>query len=183
MLNERIVASGIYYYEEENISESRLAFRATTDAPVYHEQDDVVCMEILYGLKRLQVRVALLRGPTPTSTAFPHSVSLTQQSQDTGKFSHFLIDPSIDPIPSATNIPPQQSEWVFDALEDARRDPKPIYSRLPPEISNLILDNLPDTSMTRDEAEEYRLKLMKERTGFTQNREEELSYSFNMCKH
>jgi hypothetical protein len=37
--------------------------------------------------------------------------------------------------------------------------------------------------MTRGEAEKYRLKLMKERTGFTQNREEELSYSFNMCEH
>jgi hypothetical protein len=91
----------------------------------------------------------------------------------------------IDPIPSATNIPPQQSEWIFDALENARRDPKSLYFRLPPEISILIPDNPPDISMTRGEAEEYRLKLMKERTSFTQNREEELilSYSFNMCEH
>ncbi|KAJ6544073.1 hypothetical protein B0H19DRAFT_1169523 [Mycena capillaripes] len=52
MLNERMVASGIYYYEEENITESRLAFRVTTGAPVYHKQDDDVCMQILYGLER-----------------------------------------------------------------------------------------------------------------------------------
>ncbi|KAJ7911050.1 hypothetical protein B0H13DRAFT_2010372 [Mycena leptocephala] len=195
MLNECIVASGIYYYEEENISESRLAFRVTTGAPVYHQQEDDVCMEILYGLKRNSHCCEDL-GSIATSAGralawpntYQHRVSPFRLIDPT-KPGHrkilaiFLIDPSIDPIPSATNIPPQQSEWLFDALEDARHDPKSLYSRLPPEISNLILDNLRDTSLTRDEAEEYRLKLMKKRTGFTQNREEELSYSFNMCEH
>jgi hypothetical protein len=95
----------------------------------------------------------------------------------------FLVDPSIAPIPSATNIPPQQADWTFDALEDARNDPNSLFSRLPPELSNLIHQNLPHTFMTRDEAEDYRLRLMEERTSFTQDRREELSYSFNMCEH
>ncbi|KAJ6544148.1 hypothetical protein B0H19DRAFT_1267451 [Mycena capillaripes] len=60
ILNERIVASGIYYYEEENISESHLAFRVTTGDPVYHEQWDEMCIDILYGLKK----------PTQTYTQF-----------------------------------------------------------------------------------------------------------------
>ncbi|KAJ7910268.1 hypothetical protein B0H13DRAFT_2012690 [Mycena leptocephala] len=163
MLNECIVASGIYYYEEENISESRLAFRVTTGAPVYHQQEDDVCMEILYGLKRnshccqdlgsiVRARhyilqfphlcaVALLRGPTHTTPRFPIPLVDPTKPGHRKILAIFLIDPSIDPIPSAT-------------------------------ISRL-----------NNQTEEYRLKLMKERTGFTQNREEELSYSFNMCEH
>ncbi|KAJ7982965.1 hypothetical protein DFH06DRAFT_1466913, partial [Mycena polygramma] len=187
MLNERIVASGIYYYKEENISESRLAFRVTTGAPVYHEQDDEVCMRVLYGLARdthlrsrpraqlLRARVALLRGPN----VYQHRVA-PFHLVDATKPGHrkilaiFLVDPSIEPIPSATNVPPQQADWTFDALEEARNDPNSNFSRLPPELSNLIQEQLPNTFMTRKEAEEYRLKLMEERTNFVQARDEEL---------
>jgi hypothetical protein len=95
----------------------------------------------------------------------------------------FFIDPSIELIPSATNIPPQQADWVFDALEEARGDSKSLFSRFPPELLNLIYDHLPDTFMMRREAEEYRRQLMKERTGFMEGRDEELSFAFNMCEH
>ncbi|KAJ7693239.1 hypothetical protein B0H17DRAFT_933169, partial [Mycena rosella] len=52
MLNESIVASGIYYYDEDNISESTLSFRVSTAPPAYHYQDDDMCMEILYDIER-----------------------------------------------------------------------------------------------------------------------------------
>ncbi|KAJ7477038.1 hypothetical protein B0H11DRAFT_1308217 [Mycena galericulata] len=39
-------------YYEGNISESRLAFRVSRGPLVYHEQDDELCMDILYGLER-----------------------------------------------------------------------------------------------------------------------------------
>ncbi|KAJ7907397.1 hypothetical protein B0H13DRAFT_2502390 [Mycena leptocephala] len=195
MLNERIVASGTYYYDEANISESRLAFRVTTGAPTYHEQDDEVCMDILYGLKRDThpcQDIGSIATRAGRALAWPniyqHRVAPFRLI-DPSKPGHrkilaiFLIDPSIELIPSATNVPPQQADWVFDALEEARGDSKSLFSRLPPELLNLIHDHLPDTFMMRREAEEYRRQLMKERTGFMEGRDEELSFAFNMCEH
>ena len=43
MINEAIVSTGIYYYDEENVTESRLAFRTAVDDPgVNYEQDDEI---------------------------------------------------------------------------------------------------------------------------------------------
>lgn len=42
MINEAIVSTGIYYYDEENITESRLAFRAAVDDPKDYDQSDHV---------------------------------------------------------------------------------------------------------------------------------------------
>ncbi|KAJ7499569.1 hypothetical protein FB451DRAFT_1347700 [Mycena latifolia] len=195
MVNERIVASGIYYYEEENISESRLAFRVTTSPPVYHKQDDNMCMDILYGMKRNSHCVQDL-GSIATSSGralawpniYQHRVAPFRLIDPT-KPGHrkilaiFLVDPSIAPIPSATTVPPQQADWAFSALEDARVDPGSAYSRIPPELSNAIHERFPDAFITRSEAEEYRLRLMKERTTFVKVHDRELSHSFNMCEH
>ncbi|KAJ7174274.1 hypothetical protein C8R46DRAFT_1161108 [Mycena filopes] len=195
MLNERIVASGIYYYDEENISESRLAFRVTTSAPPYHEQDDEMCMSLLYGMVRDSYCCQDL-GSIKTSGGRPlawpniyqHRVGPFHLSDPTKPghrkiFAIFLVDPSIDPIPSATNVLPQQKDWAFDALEEARHDPTSVYSRLPAELSNEIYDRLPNTFMSREEAEELRLKLMKERTHFVKVHDKVLSQTFNMCEH
>ncbi|KAJ7031095.1 hypothetical protein C8F04DRAFT_1211549 [Mycena alexandri] len=199
MMNEHIVASGIYYYEEENISESRLAFRVTTGPPVYHEQWDVMCSRILYGMKKNSHCCQDL-GSIATSAnralAWPniyqHRVSPFRLVDPT-KPGHrkilaiFLVDPSIEPIPSATDIHPQQADWMFDTLQELRTDPGSLFSRLPVELVDLIVDliaeNLLETFMTREEADKYRLELMDERKNFLSLREKDLSYSFNMCEH
>ncbi|KAJ7122990.1 hypothetical protein C8R44DRAFT_918867 [Mycena epipterygia] len=195
MVNEHIVASGIYYYEEDNISDSRLAFRVTTGPPVYHQQDDEMCMDILYGMKR-DSHCCQDLGSITTSAGralawpniYQHCVAPFRLF-DATKPGHrkilaiFLVDPSIEPIPSATNVVPQQEDWAFQALEEARDDPQSAFSVLPPELVNLIHDGFPDTFITREEAEECRLRLMKERTTFVKVHDEELSYSFNMCEH
>ncbi|KAJ7367659.1 hypothetical protein DFH08DRAFT_829051 [Mycena albidolilacea] len=191
MLNERIVASGIYYYDEENITESQLAFRVTTGAPVYHEQDDDKCMDILYGLKRDTPCYQDL-GSVVTSAGralawpniYQHRVSPFRLLDPT-KPGHrkiiaiFLVDPSINPIASATNIPPQQSDWVFEALED----PTSTFARLPSELAITIQEGFSDGLMSRAEAEYHRLELMKERTQFIGGHGRELKHSFNMCEH
>ncbi|KAJ6553919.1 hypothetical protein DFH09DRAFT_1166249 [Mycena vulgaris] len=197
MLNEHIVASEIHYYEEENISESRLAFRVTTSPPVYHDQDDEMCMDILYGMQRYATFRSIYDLGSIATTAgralawpniYQHRVAPFHLVDPT-KPGHrkilaiFLVDPSIEPIPSATNVPPQQADWAFGALEESRGDPASTFSRLPPELSNAIHDRFPDTFMTRKEAEAYRLSLMKERTTFDKAHDRELSYSFNMCEH
>lgn len=40
MANERIVASGIYYYSSSNVTESRLSFRQAIREPDYDQGDD-----------------------------------------------------------------------------------------------------------------------------------------------
>ncbi|KAJ7499600.1 hypothetical protein FB451DRAFT_1118690 [Mycena latifolia] len=192
MVNEHIVASGIYYYEEENISESRLAFRVTTSPPVYHDQDDEMCMDILYGNSHCCQDLGSIATSAGRALAWPniyqHRVAPFKLIDPT-KPGHrkilaiFLVDPSIAPIPSATTVPPQQADWAFDALEAARSDVGSLFSRLPPELSNAIHEQFPDALITRAEAEEYRLRLMKERTTFVKAHDEELLYSFNMCEH
>ena len=38
------------YYDSENISESRLAFRRATSEPYAHDPDDGKCMKVLYNM-------------------------------------------------------------------------------------------------------------------------------------
>lgn len=53
MANERIVASGIYYYSSSNITESRLNFRQAIREPDY-EQYDYDGVAKLYNLQNEQ---------------------------------------------------------------------------------------------------------------------------------
>ncbi|KAJ7638379.1 hypothetical protein FB45DRAFT_1023175 [Roridomyces roridus] len=194
MINERIVASGIYYYDEDNITESRLAFRMTTAPPVYHLQDDELCMELLYGLAgsgRCMQDIGSIPTKQGRALAWPniyqHRVSPFRLLDPT-KAGHrkimaiFLVDPSIEPMPSATNIPSQQAEWIFDALEDARWNSNSLVSRLPPELVQMISEHACEGTVSRQEAEEYRLELMEERTVYTEHGDD-WEYTWNMCEH
>lgn len=49
MKNERIVATGIYYYENENISESILSFRTAISNFEYEHDDTNKGVRIVYG--------------------------------------------------------------------------------------------------------------------------------------
>ena len=51
MVNEGIIASGIYYYDEANITESALAFRTAVSEPGYEQHDDEG-MDVIFNLKR-----------------------------------------------------------------------------------------------------------------------------------
>ncbi|KAF8192397.1 hypothetical protein K438DRAFT_1762395 [Mycena galopus ATCC 62051] len=191
MVNERIVASGIYYYDEENIGQSTLSFRVPTAEPGYHDQGS------LYFLRRLQMRRILVWNSPVTQQGralawpnlFQHRVSPFQLS-DSSKPGHrkilaiFLVDPTIDPIVSATDIPPQQAEWATDALEEALADPTSNLAKLPRELADMVKERLPTTLVTLEEAKEYRLRLMKERTVFeTDHSLIAYNQTFNMCEH
>jgi len=67
-------------------------------------------------------------------------------------------------IPSASEIPFQQKEWLSEAVRLAAAEPQSLLSRLPLEL----LDHVVDLAgyMTRQEAEKYRSELIEERTVF-----------------
>ncbi|KAK7028348.1 hypothetical protein R3P38DRAFT_2935531, partial [Favolaschia claudopus] len=195
MANEQIVASGIYYYDEENISKSELSFRVAVGEPDYHGQDDSECMNKLFDMDRDCELVQYL-GSVVTKEGralswpnlFQHCVSPFELA-DTDKPGHrkilaiFLVDPAKDPIVSATHVPPQQDGWTADAFQEACMDSKSLLGVLPQELRDLIKENFPPTVMTLKEAQAYRLELMKERTASVHEHNEEYVQTFNMCEH
>ncbi|KAJ7858164.1 hypothetical protein B0H13DRAFT_2076558 [Mycena leptocephala] len=201
MINEHIIASGIYYYDEDNIDESNLSFRVPTGAPDYHDQDDFRCVEILYGItmddSRNPTECVQNLGHIVTKEGralawpnlFQHRVSVFGLS-DPSKPGHrkilaiFLVDPTIDPIVSATDVPPQQAQWATDAVDHAHADSTSHMAKLPQELADMVKACLPSTLMTLEEAKEYRLNLMKERTVFEQDHTSTAyTQTFNMCEH
>jgi len=192
MMNEHIVASFIYYYDTHNITESRLSFRRSTSEPTYHQQDDDYCMNILYEFGREDPCVQEI-GSVSTSNgsciAFPniyqHQVAPFKLEDDTRPGHRkilvmFLVDPAFS-IPSATTVAPQQRELVLEAMLNA--DAGSLLKQLPVELVHIIA-NLVGGTMTRTEAEEYRLNLMKERTVFVdENDFRYFGQQFNMCEH
>jgi len=80
----------------------------------------------------------------------------------------FLVDPT-QWVPSATEVAPQQREWVAEAMHNAGANSA--FARLPVEVLTMISEEN-DGTMTRSEAEDYREKLMSERTVFVDENNE-----------
>ena len=76
----------------------------------------------------------------------------------------FLVDPT-QRVPSATEVAPQQREWVAEAMHGAGANS--VLAKLPVEILTMISEEN-DGTMTRSEAEKYREELMSERTVFVE---------------
>ena len=79
-------------------------------------------------------------------------------------FVAFLVDPTYT-IPSTTTVPPQQREIIREAMLTA--DNSSWLGKLSTELIDMISSGNGGT-MSRAEAEEYRLELMDERTVFVE---------------
>jgi hypothetical protein len=163
MLNERIVSTGIYYWDSENITESRLSFRTALDDPEYEQNDDSG-VRAVYGLEDEDALNQLLGSastPAGRCLAFPnvlqHRVGSFRLSDPTRPghrkiLVFFLIDPS-EPIVSTSDIPPQQP-WSDSS------------------------------TMTLEQAKGYREQLMRERKFFVDEHNEQLyERQFSLCEH
>ncbi|MFE3607114.1 DUF4246 domain-containing protein [Streptomyces goshikiensis] len=163
MVNERIVSTGIYYWDSENITESQLSFRAALDDPEYEQNDDNGLREV-YGLEdedALNQTLGSASTPAGRCLAFPNVLQHRVGSfrlADTTRPGHrkilafFLVDPS-ESIVSTSDVPPQQP-WS-------------------------------DTStMTLEQAKEHREQLMRERKFFVAEHNDQLyEREFSLCEH
>ncbi|MEU3747171.1 MULTISPECIES: DUF4246 domain-containing protein [Streptomyces] len=163
MLNERIVSTGIYYWDSENITESRLSFRAALDDPDYEQNDDNGLREV-YGLEdedALNQMLGSASTPAGRCLAFPNvlqhrvgSFRLVDPTRSGHRkiLAFFLVDPS-EKIVSTSDVPPQQP-WA-------------------------------DTStMTFEQAKDFREQLMQERKFFVDEHNEQLyEREFSLCEH
>ena len=71
----------------------------------------------------------------------------------------FLVDPT-QRILSATEVAPQQCEWITNAMYSAGQNSA--FGKLPFELL-MMISNANDVAMTRSEAEKYRKRLVSER--------------------
>jgi len=196
-LNEHICATALYYYDSENISSSRIAFRQqsstddTTDigyAQDHHEWLSEVFGCEQYGPAVQEVGSVLCREGRLLS--FPNTLQHRVQPfhlVDSTRKGHrkilalFLVDPGIRVI-STANIPPQQKDWWSEeVLKNLGVDG---LGKLSTELKEKIFDNVDDFPIGIDEAKQLRLKLMEERSKYVvQQKELFEANEFSLCEH
>ncbi|KAJ1721729.1 hypothetical protein LPJ53_003800, partial [Coemansia erecta] len=173
--NERIIATGIYYYDIENITESNLAFRESVDVmSINYEQgrvdmiedgydisideDDSDCVLVSQPLGQVEAR-------NGRCIVFPniyqHRVSEFKLADPTKPghrkiFVFFFIDPSVR-IPSTEIVPPQQQGWWNETFIKIGR-----LAELPDLIRDNVF-NCIDFPISLKDAHSIRLELMDER--------------------
>eukprot|EP01114_Cavostelium_apophysatum_P009160 TRINITY_DN2223_c0_g1_i1.p1 TRINITY_DN2223_c0_g1~~TRINITY_DN2223_c0_g1_i1.p1 ORF type:complete len:549 (-),score=74.01 TRINITY_DN2223_c0_g1_i1:57-1703(-) len=188
MKNESIVASGIYYYVSENITESLLGFRTCVREPSY-EQNDHNGVEGIYGLNNegpLNQQLGDVETKGGRCIAFPnilqHQVAPFGLYDET-KPGHrkilvfFLVDPTLRVISTAT-VPPQQKSWLMGEVASVD-----FFKNLGSDI-NKEIGKFVDWPMSLEVAKEHREKLMQERKFFVKENTEKLfERPFSLCEH
>uniref|UniRef100_A0A914DG99 Uncharacterized protein n=1 Tax=Acrobeloides nanus TaxID=290746 RepID=A0A914DG99_9BILA len=190
MRNERIVASGIYYYDMENITESRLSFRQKivqnfTDR---YGQDTHAGVRHFYGLENLMAsnqELGYVCAEPGRLIVFPnvfqHKVEPFELVDKT-RAGHrkilvfFLVNPNTS-ILSTERVPPQQNSWLFKEVCKI----VPQIAMLPDLVKKRIQELLP---MTLDEAKIFREELMKERKYYIEDSNDKIfERLFSLCEH
>ncbi|KAJ1878802.1 hypothetical protein LPJ57_003203 [Coemansia sp. RSA 486] len=198
--NERIIATGIYYYDVENITESSLAFREMVDEEIDYEQSDQRGLDLAYGIftenntegERDDSRIPIsqeIGGVTSEKgrcivfpNTYQHRVSGFELADKTKPghrkiLAFFFIDP-INPIVSTEIVPPQQQDWWRESVEQVQR-----IHDLPLIVRDGVF-NCVDFPIPLEDAKKTRLELMQERTA-NSNSTGEAFYTpeFNFCEH
>ncbi|KAH7110511.1 hypothetical protein B0J13DRAFT_489695 [Dactylonectria estremocensis] len=193
-LNEHICATALFYYDNDNITESRLAFRTSANAEdlrmgLRYDQNDYYSIE----------RTFAIRPRTPDDNIQEIGSILTREGRaiifpnlyqhrvrpfglaDRSRPGHrkilalFLVDPAI-PIISTANVPPQQRHWWLGEQHI-------MSSSLPRELNEMILDSA-DFPIDETEAKSLRDELMAERTVLQGDLDGKLrEVGWNFCEH
>lgn len=190
-INEDIVATVLYYYDIENISESKLSFRTGFEDPQY-EQGDNVYTEVIFGLHDEDIMVkdiGNIEAKEDRIVIFPnmfqHHVDpfeLTDKTKPGRRriLCFFIVDPYNDKVLSSKQVPPQNNEWWNDATLDYL---------FPNNLKERILDlkNGETWPMTFEHAAIVREALMEERSareslddGYN---ESAFMRTFSLCEH
>lgn len=193
--NEHICATALFYYDNDNITESRLAFRTSANSEdlmmdLNYMQSDVRSIARTFAIDESHEATTLQDiGSVLTQQGraiffpnlFQHQVqpfSLADPTRPGHRkiLALFLVDPAI-PVISTANVPPQQKNWWGG--EDHIRG----GNRLPPELAHMVLKNV-DFVISEEEAKDIREKLMSERKVLQNDFSNALEgLEFNFCEH
>ncbi|KAJ1723673.1 hypothetical protein LPJ53_002005 [Coemansia erecta] len=194
--NERIIATGIYYYDVDNITESNLAFRESIDSnTIFYDQHRDDMIEADYDIfdengvddfPKISQTLGQIDARNGRCIVFPniyqHRVSEFKLADPTKPghrkiFAFFFIDPSVR-IPSTAIVPPQQQEWWSETFMKTGR-----LAGLPDLIKDIIFENV-DFPISLKDAHSIRLELMDERTSNDDNGDlQGFEPYFNFCEH
>ncbi|KAK2473921.1 hypothetical protein H9L39_13881 [Fusarium oxysporum f. sp. albedinis] len=192
-LNEHICATALFYYDSDNITESRLSFRTQADRDklrdrLSYSQVDHDGIEAIFAIKAKGDKMQNL-GSVMTREGralfFPnicqHRVEPFELADQTRPgyrkiVALFLVDPVV-PIISTGNVPPQQKHWWKDKLREA----EPLNS-LPSEIRDAITQKV-DYPYEIDEARRIREDLVSERKVVNSDSLRQQAQSWNFCEH
>uniref|UniRef100_K3WJB2 DUF4246 domain-containing protein n=1 Tax=Globisporangium ultimum (strain ATCC 200006 / CBS 805.95 / DAOM BR144) TaxID=431595 RepID=K3WJB2_GLOUD len=171
---DQVVATGVYYFANENVRPSSVSFRINVIYPVECLRDgEGSGIAALFGLVQ-QHRLAQPLGTIGTMEArclaFPHAlqrkINPVELSDPTRagtckRLTLYLVDPE-SPIPSAAVIPPQQQHW--HAAVHA-----PLLEQLPfDEIAQAQIYEMARGrgTMTTADAQEHRAKMVQDHKRF-----------------
>lgn len=194
-LNERICATALYYYDNDNITESKLGFRTVADREEMtcnfeYDQGDHEPFKQIYGAN-------VEMGDEDSAAQQHHGDVVTREGRllvfpnvyqhrvsgfelaDKTKPGHrkivaiFLVDPNT-PVISTANVPPQQIHWCGIA---------PVDNKLPPEIAEMVYSELP-CPYNLDTAKKIREELIEERKTLDVKTDELVRYAeWSFCEH
>jgi len=192
--NEHICATALYYYDLENITESRLSFRQQCDIDdaddISYQQEHHEWLSEVFGCEQDGPAIQDIGDVTVKEgrlitfpNVFQHRV-LPFQLADKSKPGHrnilalFLVDPHIKVISSA-NVPCQQKAWwAQELLKNG------VLLNLPTELANIIIDDVDDFPIGLKQAKGLRLEVMEERKNFVIRHTETFqSDTFSLCEH
>ncbi|RLV93657.1 hypothetical protein JA1_002383 [Spathaspora sp. JA1] len=177
-INEDIVATVLYYYDVDNISESRLSFRTGFEDPSY-DQGDEFYLKYFYGIEDEDVMVrniGSIEAKEDRVVIFPnmyqHHVDPFELKDKTKPgyrkiLCFFIIDPYHTSVISTDKVPPQQDEWWND------EDLNYLYPGNTKEVVLQLKSSLGDDwPMRLPEANNVRTQLMNERSAAADDEDE-----------
>ncbi|RVD87213.1 uncharacterized protein DFL_001456 [Arthrobotrys flagrans] len=194
MMNERIISTGIYYYAQENITNSELGFRRTIDSMEdmgwsLPQDSNWTTVHNMSSSGNTVQEIGGIKTKNNRAIAFPniyqHQVQPFELVDKTKPgyrkvLVFFLCDPSKEnEVPTSRVVAPQQPEARKDLVDTLRQGP---LGDLPEEVFHLIVEALPPV-VTREEAEKYRGELMEERSSFINDSEAVQGESYSLCEH
>lgn len=160
-INEDIVATVLYYYDMDNIKDSRLSFRVAFGDPSYTQGDDLYCSHY-FGINDEQKMTRVLGSVAAKQdrvVIFPNAL---QHHVDAFELADrlkpgfrkilcfFIVDPHNKLVRASNMVPPQQKLWV-----ECKELMSKYFGSIDPESV---------VTMTREEALQKRLELMAERS-------------------
>ena len=190
---ERIVATIIAYLDSDNVSESRLAFRTSTDEEsISYEQNDENGVRQIYGIENgdsMSQAAGTVVCAAGRVICFPNTMQHCVRPfalADASRPGHrkiavfFVVDPTVH-VTSTREVPPQQRAWWYEETGFLARLQQ---VGLPLETRQKI-DSYLEFPFTHAQAEAYREELMAERALAKVEDEDEDVYEqhFSLCEH
>ncbi|KAJ8326701.1 hypothetical protein O5D80_004155 [Batrachochytrium dendrobatidis] len=166
-INESIVATGLYYYDVENITTPKLDYREAVDCFDYQGASDMYWKDV-YGIDQESPRnqyIGSLELPNGRCVVYPNRYQHKEQSFELADptqpghckiLTFFVVNPACR-IVSTAHVAPQQPQWYNSSLDKAH---------IPPELWNDITQYIQGVQSPA-KAKHYRDELTSDRTQIT----------------